>query len=424
MLSKEERVKWFMDARFGMFIHWGIYSIPARGEWIRSHEKITIEAYQKYFEEFNPTNYDPQGWAKVSKDAGMKYAVMTSKHHDGFCLFNSKLTDYKSTNTTANRDLIEEYVESFRNEGLKVGFYYSLLDWHHEHYPIYTDRHHPMRANEMFKDKHIDFNKYVEYLHGQVKELLTNYGKIDIIWFDFSYDDMTGEKWSATKLVNMVRELQPDTIIDIRLGGNLRIKTPEIYAGDFITPERVIPPECILNEDGQPIPWESCITLNDHWGYCANDMDYKTPKQIIRTIVECVSKNGNLLLNGGPNAKGEITEPSLNVLSEVGKWMKKNGESIYGCGMSKFPKPEWGRFTQNGNNLYAHVLDTDSITNLLNFWKFDGKIKSARLLADGSELKVGGVKQFYSQYLGGLSIKLPNSKHLDDVDTVIKLELK
>jgi len=294
---------WFMHDRFGMFIHWGLYAIPARGEWVRSHERLSIEDYQPFFQEFNPVNYDPRKWARVAKEAGMKYAVLTTKHHDGFCLFDSQLTDYKATNTPAGRDLVREYVEAFREEGLRVGFYYSLLDWHHEDYPAYGDRHHPMRDNQLYRDKKHDFSRYVEYMHGQVKELLTNYGKIDIMWFDFSYDDKIGEAWKATELVKMVRSLQPDIIIDNRLGGNIRSVNPEVYAGDFASPEQIIPPEGILDEAGNPIPWEACITMNNHWGYCAADKDFKTPKQIIRALVECVSKGGNLLLNVGPDAK-------------------------------------------------------------------------------------------------------------------------
>ncbi len=202
---------------------------------------------------------------------------------------------------------MKEYVEAFREEGLKVGFYFSIIDWYHNDYPAFGDRQHPMRDQSDFKDKEIDFDKYLDYMHGQVKELLTRYGKIDIMWFDFSYDDMTGEKWKATELVKMVRELQPDIIIDNRLGGNIKSAQPEIYAGDFYSPEQIIPPQGILNEVGEQVPWEACITLNDHWGYHAKDQNYKSAKQVIRTLVECVSKNGNLLLNVGPDAKGNYS---------------------------------------------------------------------------------------------------------------------
>jgi len=319
-IIKEEnkRTEWFLDARFGMFIHWGLYSIPARGEWVRSTEKISNEEYQKYFDEFDPINYNPREWAKAAKLAGMKYAVMTAKHHDGFCLFDSKLTDYKATNTKAGRDLIREYIEAFRAEGIAVGLYYSLLDWYQPDYTAYGDRQHPMRENILYKDRKETFSKYIEYFHGQVKELLSNYGKIDIMWFDFSYNDMVGEKWEATKLMNMIRLLQPDIVIDNRLGGNIKSSNPEIYSGDFASPEQIIPPEGIVNEAHESIPWEACITLNDNWGYSSKDKNYKTANQVIKALVECVSKDGNLILNVGPNAKGEIPKESLQILSEVG----------------------------------------------------------------------------------------------------------
>ncbi len=192
--SYAERMKWYTDVRFGMFIHWGIYAIPARGEWVRNAERTTLEDYQKYFDSFDPVDYNPREWAKLAKQAGMKYAVLTTKHHDGFCLFDSAYTDYKATNTKANRDLVREYVDAFRAEGLKVGFYYSLLDWHHEDYPHYGDMYHPMRDNEAFKGKEHNFENYLDYMHAQVRELCTNYGKIDLMWFDFSYGDMRAEK--------------------------------------------------------------------------------------------------------------------------------------------------------------------------------------------------------------------------------------
>ncbi len=419
-LERQKRTKWFTDARFGMFIHWGLYSIPARGEWVRSKERMSIEDYEPFFKEFNPVNYNPREWARAARNAGMKYAVLTAKHHDGFCLFDSKLTDYKATNTPAGKDLVREYVDAFHAEGLKVGLYYSLLDWHHEDYPAYSDSHHPMRGNENFKNKKHDFSRYIEYLHGQVKELLSNYGKIDIIWFDFSYDDNRGEKWEASKLVKMVRSLQSDIIIDNRLGGNLRSRNPEIYAGDFECPEQIIPPEGVLNEDGLPLPWEACITLNNNWGYCSKDKDFKSPKQIIRAIVECVSKGGNMLLNVGPNSKGEIPEESLKVLSEVGKWMKQNSKSVYGCGKSQYAKPEWGRYTQNGKKLYAHIYDRG--IGPINFKGLNGKVAKARLLSDGSEVKL--LKPWNTgNYPDDLFIELGSQKLPDENDTVIELDL-
>ncbi|NLO82523.1 MAG: alpha-L-fucosidase [Clostridiales bacterium] len=420
MAQQEQRMDWFIRSRFGMFIHWGLYAIPARGEWVRSHERLTIEDYQPFFEEFNPINYNPREWAALAKKAGMKYAVMTTKHHDGFCLFDSKLTDYKATNTPAGRDLIKEYVEAFRDEGLKVGFYYSLLDWHHPDYPAYGDSHHPMRDNEAWKDKKHDFPRYIEYMHGQVRELLTNYGKIDIIWFDFSYDNMAGETWKATELVEMTRSLQPDIIIDNRLGGNIKSANPEIYAGDFACPEQIIPPEGIKNEVGKPIPWEACITMNNHWGYAAADKDYKSPKQLIRALVECVSKGGNLLLNVGPNAKGEIPQESVDILLQIGEWMRKNGDSIYNCGYAGLPKPEWGRYTRNGNKLYAHIFERG--IGPIALQGLNANVKKARLLADGSQVNIN--KPWNAEHYGdAVFLNFPSSRLPDEIDTVVELEL-
>ena len=213
----DRRMEWYRDARFGMFIHWGLYAIPARGEWVRSTEQIPKEDYMKYFEEFNPVDFEPRKWAKAAKEAGMKYVVLTAKHHDGFCLFDSQYTNFKSTNTKCGRDLVAEYVDAVRAEGLKVGLSFSLLDWFHDDFPHYGDRNHPMRNNPAYKNDDRDFDRYLTYMHNQVREICTNYGKLDVLWFDFSYDTLRGEAWKATELINMVRKLQPDVIIDNRL---------------------------------------------------------------------------------------------------------------------------------------------------------------------------------------------------------------
>ncbi len=427
--ARTQRTKWFLESRFGMFIHWGLYAIPARGEWVRSQERIPEKDYLPFFEEFNPVNYDPKAWARAAKEAGMKYAVLTSKHHDGFCLFDSQLTDYKSTNTKCGRDLVREFLDAFRAEGIKVGLYYSLLDWHHPDYPHYGDTHHPMRNHPECSNESRDFSRYVEYLHGQVRELLTNYGRLDIMWYDFSYGEMFGEKWEATKLVKMVRELQPWIILDNRLEaagesyGSITGDNPSVYSGDFASPEQMIPPEGMTDIHGKSIPWESCITLNDHWGYCSADRHYKPARMVVRSLVECVSKNGNMLLNVGPNAKGEIPEESLAILKEVGRWMKENGESIYGCGISELPKPEWGRYTQKGKKVYAHIFEES--VNAVTVDLPPDRIEKARLLRDGAEIwleKPWNAAAFPSKTFftfGGQSFPLP-----DETDTVVELTLK
>lgn len=401
---------------------------------MKIYEKMTNEQYHQYFEAFNPVDYDPKAWAKAAKEAGMKYVVLTAKHHDGFCLFDSKYTDFKSTNTTIKRDLIAEYVEALREEGLKVGLYFSLIDWHHPDYPKYNDWHHPMSGVEAYKDEVVDFDNYLNYMHNQVEELVTNYGKLDILWFDFSYGEMTGEKWRAEELMAMVRKHQPDVIIDNRLEtsgesfGSIVSENPSNYSGDFFSPEQLLPPEGIKNNAGQPIPWELCITMNNNWGYNPMDKVYKSSKTLIRKLVECVSKNGNMLLNVGPDAKGKMNQESLRILSDFHLWMTDNSESIYGCGMATdLAKPEWGYYTQNGNALYAHIFD-QPIGPLALPGLDKTNIKRASLLRDGSEIMVSNswtTKAFsdvtYLEF-GGVShftYPLP-----DDIDTVIKIELR
>ena len=389
-----ERTKWFMDARFGMFIHWGLYAIPACGEWVMSEREMTVAEYEKYFELFDPADYQPREWARLAKAAGMKYAVLTAKHHDGFCLFDSALTDYKATNTKAGRDLVREFLEAFRAEGIKVGLYFSIIDWHHPDFPKYGDRQHPMRNREEFKDEQIDFDRYLTYMHGQVKELVTNYGKLDLLWFDFSYDDMCGEKWKATELIRMVREYQPNVVIDNRLEGagdnhgSIATANPLIYSGDFASPEQIIPPGGVQDELGEQIPWELCATMNNHWGFCNYDYDYKSPEMLVRKLVECVSKGGNMILNVGPDARGNIPKQSREILEKIGVWMKKNGESIYGCGICELPKPEWGRYTKKGNIIYAHVYE-EPLGALPLYGIAPERLEKVYYVENGSEMKRG-----------------------------------
>jgi len=422
--QRAQRTKAFQEDRFGMFIHWGLYAIPARGEWVRNTERISNEDYQQYFDEFNPVHYNPRQWALLAKQAGMKYAVLTTKHHDGFCLFDSQYTDYKATNTPAGRDLVREYVNAFRAVGIKVGLYYSLIDWHHPDYPAYGDRIHPMRDNEAYKGRPENFDNYITYMHNQVRELCTNYGKIDVMWFDYSYDDMAGEKWQATKLIEMLRELQPTCVIDNRLGatdvdGAGLEAEPPIYAGDFYSPEQIIPSQGVTDSAGRPMPWECCMTLNDHWGYVAKDKNYKTAQNVIHMLVECVSKGGNLLINVGPNAKGEIPKESVAVLQQVGEWMHNNSDSIYGCGAADMPKPEWGRYTQRGNKLYAHIYERG--TAAFRFDDLQGKVKKARLLMDGSELQL--FEPWYSKYQQGAFVDLGTADLPEPMGTVVELIL-
>jgi len=428
----EKRMAWYTEARFGMFIHWGLYAIPARGEWVRSTERIPKEEYMKYFEEFDPVDFDPKKWARTAKEAGMKYVVLTAKHHDGFCLFDSQYTEFKSTNTRCGRDLVKEYVEAVRAEGLKVGLYFSLLDWYHEDYPHYHDAHHPMRDDHAYENSGRNFDRYLEYLHNQVREICTNYGKIDVLWFDFSYgegpDALRGEAWRASELVEMVRTLQPGVIIDNRLEvsgegfGSLWEGNPTPYHGDFVSPEQIIPPNGLLDKNGNDLVWEACVTMNNNWGYCQNDRFFKPSSMLIKKLVECVSKGGNLLLNVGPDAKGNISPQSMAILSDIGDWMKLNSKSIYGCGKAGMEKPDMGRITRKGNKLYYHLFE-----NTVGCMPLIGlrgeEVKEIRWLATGAEVPIAK-GWIYDNYPDIVFADLgPDPVLPDPVDTVLEVTL-
>lgn len=388
--QKEKRMAWWTNDRFGMFIHWGLYALPARHEWIKNREMITDADYQKYFDNFNPDLYDPREWAKMAKAAGMKYAVLTTKHHEGFCLFDSKFTDYKATKTAAKRDLVKEYLDAFRAEGLKVGFYYSLIDWHHPDYTI--DRNHPQRAKDDAEYDRLnqgkDMAKYRTYLHNQVRELMSNYGKIDILWLDFSFPGKNGkghEDWNSVDLIKMVRKLQPQILVNDRLD----LKEYD-DAWDFQTPEQVkVPGWPTLN--GKRIAWETCQTFSGSWGYYRDETTWKDAKQLIVLLAESVSKGGNLLLNVGPTARGMFDERAQQSLKSMGDWMKFNSRAIYGCTQAPetFKRPDNTLLTYNPTTkrLYVHLLDYPLQSFILPGYK--GKIKYAQFLHDGSEIKMG-----------------------------------
>jgi alpha-L-fucosidase len=374
---------WFVRDRFGLFIHWGIYALPARHEWVKNREKLTDEHYQRYFDHFDPDLYDPTAWARAAKAAGMRYAVLTTKHHDGFCLWDSALTDYKATNTPAKRDLVRAYVDAFRAEGLKIGFYHSLIDWHHPEFPV--DGLHPQRDDLAFRERaaNRDVRKYAEYLHGQVRELLTNYGKIDVLWMDFSYSGRDWgwsagkgkDDWQSESLVAMVRELQPGILI------NNRSEMP----GDFHTPEQV-QPRGWVQVDGKPVVWEACQTLNGSWGYDRDNLDWKPPSLLLHMLIDAISKGGNMLLNVGPTGRGEFDPRALATLQALGDWMRLHGRAIYGATQSAFIPPPDCRFTQRGDRLYLHLFT----------WPFKhifldglaGRVAYAQLLNDASEVKM------------------------------------
>ena len=425
----EARVQWFREARFGMFIHWGLYSIPARGEWVRSDEQMPESEYMPYFDEFNPRDYNPRAWAKAAKEAGMQYVVLTAKHHDGFCLFDSQYTDFKSTNTKLGRDIVRDFVEAVRAEGLRVGLYFTLIDWHHPDYPHYGDRYHPMRNHPECSNENRDFNRYLEYMFNQAREICSNYGKLDLLWFDFSYDHMRGETWKATEFMEMVRSLQPNVIIDNRLEvsgegfGSLHDCRPTPYHGDFVTPEKFIPPQGILDVEGNPMLWEVCATMNNNWGFNGTDLFYKPASMLIKKLVECVSKGGNMILNVGPDAQGNIPPQSQAILRDIGRWMHDNAESIYGCGRSELPRPEFGRITQKDKTLYFHMYEnTMGPVPLLGLRAED--VAGIRLLSTGHEIPVS-TSWVHSDYPDIVFADLgPNPVLPDPVDTVLKVMLK
>ena len=419
---------WFTHDRFGMFIHWGLYSMPGRHEWIRNYEEIPNEDYEKYFEQFNPDLFNPKEWAKAAREAGMKYFVITTKHHEGFCMWDSKYTDYKVTNTPCGRDLLREIVDAFRAEGLKVGFYHSLIDWHHPDFTV--DNVHPLRnrPDRAKLNEGRDMARYREYLHNQVRELLTEFGKIDIIWFDFSYpqwgEDGKGHAdWDSEGLVRMIRELQPGIMINNRLdlpGG-----------GDVITPEQNTPDDPVTDENGNPVVWEGCQTFSGSWGYHRDELTWKSVKQCIDMLFNHVCRNGNLLMNVGPTSRGYIDHRAMERLKAYAEWMKYHSRSIYGCGMAEgLVEPRDCRYTYNRetNRLYLHIMN----------WPFkhihlkglSGKVKYAQFLHDGSEVKMRDsanaqvhVSLSHKTPAGAVTVDLPVVKPAVEVP-VIELILK
>ncbi|WP_311212058.1 MULTISPECIES: alpha-L-fucosidase [unclassified Arthrobacter] len=422
-----QHAPWFEEARLGMFVHWGLYALPARHEWVMNQEETTVEEYSKYFRRFDPDLYDPHEWARAARNAGMKYVVLTTKHHDGFCLWDSALTDYKATNTPAGRDLIAPYVDALRAEGLKVGFYHSLIDWHHPDFTV--DGVHPQRnaADVESLNAGRDMDRYRQYLHGQVRELLTNYGTIDYLFFDFSYtgghqEEYWGGKgrkdWDSDALLAMIRELQPAIVV------NDRLEIP----GDLVTPEQYQPAGPMM-DDGEPVTWEACQTLNGSWGYDRDNLNYKPVDLLIRMLVDGVSKGGNLLLNVGPTGRGSLDPRALGSLEGIGEWMKLHSRAIYGAGASPFTAPTDARYTQRGDRLYVHLFA----------WPFEyvhlpdlaGKVEYAQLLNDASEVflrELDPAQQAMNMTPGGqppgtLTIKLPVQKP-DVAVPVLELFLK
>ena len=405
--QKKKRMEWWTDARFGMFIHWGLYSQAARHEWVKHNEHLTNAEYQKYFDQFNPDHFDPKKWARDAKSAGMKYAVLTTKHHEGFCLFDSKYTDYKATKTQAKRDLVREYVNAFRAEGLKVGFYYSLLDWHHPDYTM--DDAHPLTQVDTSKENYARLNKgrdmakYRQYMRNQLTELLTNYGKIDVLWLDWSWakgakHGKGEDDWGSVELLKLVRKLQPGIIVNNRLG-------LEEYTdgGDFVTPEQVSTKEL---EPYKGKVWETCQTFSGSWGYYRDENTWKTHRQLLDLLITSVSNGGNLILNVGPTARGEFDYRATNALDSLSYWMHANSKAIYNCTYAPavFKVPDGTKLTYNPQTkrLYIHLYNYPPDGKLL-LPAYGGKVSYAQFLNDYSELK-------YAANGADLELTLPKNK--------------
>lgn len=369
-------MSWFTQARFGLFIHWGVYASAARKEWVKRYERLTDEEYQPYLDHFDPDLFDPAAWAAEAAGAGMKYVVVTSKHHDGFCLWDSALTSYSVASTPYGKDLLHPLLEAFRACGLRTGLYYSLLDWHHPSFPV--DLYHPQAEDADFIAAHAgrDVAAYADYLHGQVRELLTGYGRIDTMWFDFSYEGRGfGAKgpaqWRSRELAAMVRELQPGILINNRLGTG---------DGDFTTPEQVMPPGGISGHR----PWEACQTLNGSWGYDRDNQDYKSAGQLVRMLIDTVAKGGNMLLNVGPNARGELGAEAVSRLRAIGAWMRLHERSIHGAGPAPFEPPPDCRYTMRDGRLYLHLFSWPM--GYMHLPGLGGRVSYAQLLNDASSV--------------------------------------
>lgn len=372
--DRKRRLEWWREARFGMFIHWGLYSVLGRHEWVMEMEGIPAQEYEKLAKQFKPKPNAARDWAKLAKAAGQKYMVMTTKHHEGFCHFDTATTDYCAPKQGPGRDLVREFVGAARAEGLRVGFYYSLMDWHHPDGARCAD-------NEAAR------RRFVDYIHTHIRELMTNYGKIDILWYDVAWP-LDAKGWESEKMNEMVFKLQPDIIVNNR----------NKLDGDFSTPEQRI--EASAGDRA----WESCMTLNDSWGYHRADDGWKSPKTVIRNLITCAHDGGNYLLNIGPKPDGSVPEESVQIFSEVGQWLSRNGESIYAADKCQPSRSRNGSFSRKGNTLYFHIhyYPGDSVA----FAGLMTKAISARFLATGK--KVDFTQDTYSIKFTGLPQTAPD----------------
>lgn len=420
--AKDQRMKWWREARFGMFIHWGLYAIPAGeykgqrsdqiGEWIQSWANIPREEYAQFAAQFNPVKFDAAEWVGLAKEAGMKYIVITSKHHDGFCMFDSAVTDYDIVDATPfQRDPLAELSAECKKQGIRFCVYYSIMDWHHPSQYVDKEGKHPTAGdgqNKIYPDKK---QEYIDYMKAQLREIVTRYDPA-VLWFDGEWVEWWTEE-DGKDLYNYVRSLKPEIIINNRVGkgrmGMKGLNKGPGYAGDFGTPEQEIPPTGLPGVD-----WESCMTMNDTWGYKSYDHNWKSAETLIRNLIDVAGKGGNYLLNVGPTAEGVIPEPSVERLRAIGRWLQVNGEAIYATGPSPFPSLAWGRATTKGSRVYLHVFEWPADGQLV-VPALQNQVQRAYLLAQPEE-----TLQVRTQ--GDWVIQVPREP-LDPVATVVVLEL-
>ena len=377
---------WFIHDRFGLFIHFGLFSIGARHEWFMTTEQIAPDKYaETYFQHFNPDLFDAKAWAASAKACGVEYMVFTTKHHEGFALWDSQLTDYKITNTPYGKDLLAALLPAFREVGIKIGLYHSLIDWHHSDFTL--DGLHPLREDAQARatNQQRNMNVYKDYLAGQVTELLSDYGKIDYIWFDFPYSHRDwgwskgkgARDWDSLRLEKICLELQPDILINDRLELGRGITTPEQFQ-----------PNQPLQKAGLPVLWEACQTMYGTWGYDRDSQEWKSSEMLVKMLIDTVSKDGNFLMNIGPNPRGEIDPRALERMEAIGSWMRLHKQSILGCQSSQYQAPADCRYTQAGNKLYLHLFSYPY--RHLHLKEIADQVSFVRLLNDGSEIHYRG----------------------------------
>lgn len=398
--------EWFQDARFGMFIHWGVYSILGDGEWVMNNQGIDKISYQKLPSFFNPVSYNPKEWVAAAKAAGMKYITITSKHHDGFAMWDSRLSDWDIADRTLyGRDVIKMLAEECRKEGIKLFFYHSHLDWYQENY-FPRGR----TGNASGRPESGDWYKYLDYMDGQLRELLTGYGEIGGIWFDGIWDKKDAD-WRLGRTYKLIHDLQPACLV----GNNHHLAPFE--GEDFQMFEKDLPGHNTTGFSGEQevgkLPFETCETMNNSWGFNLQDKNYKSTRNLIQYLVRSAGYNSNFLLNVGPMPDGKIQPEFLNTLKEIGKWTEKYAETIYGTRGGPISPRSWGVTTQKGNKVFVHILNAED-NNLL-IPDFGKKVRNISSFITGAKLK-------FKQDAFGITVTLPEGI-MDETDTVLVIEL-